>query len=90
MTIRRERERERESYSCSFVVVKRQRIVRAFVLVHNEIWDSRILAIFIFANRAKVWRDIFGGKFGGAGGKRVFGKVCGGGSCRLADFEGLA
>ena len=47
MTIRRERE------SCSFVVVKRQRIVSAFVLVHNEIWDSRILAIFIFANHVK-------------------------------------
>ena len=48
VTIRRERE------SCSFVVVKRQRIVSAFVLVHNEIWDRRVMAIFIFANRAKV------------------------------------
>ena len=36
-------ERERESYSCSFVVVKRQRVVSAFVLVHNEIWDILFL-----------------------------------------------
>ena len=34
--------------------MKRQRIVSVFVLVHNEIWDRRVLAIFIFANRAKV------------------------------------